>query len=62
MFFLSLPGIKATRESNKFVTLLYCKPIFSSVFKNYESFVLDIYKRRPIETLLHRNLDYTLVL
>ena len=43
------------RENNKFVTSGYCKPIFSGVFTNFESFIPDIYKRGLIETLLHRS-------
>ena len=47
--------IKISRGSNKFVTSVCCKPTFSGVFKNFESFIRDIYKCRLIETLLHRS-------
>ena len=47
--------ITITRENNKFVTLVYCKPTFSGVFTNFESFVPEMHKRGLIETLLHRS-------
>ena len=52
---LSVLDIKISRENNKFVTSVYCKPTFSGVFTNFESFIPDIYKRGLIETLLHRS-------
>ena len=52
---LSFLYIKISRENNKFVTSVYCKPTFSGVFTNFESFIPDIYKRGLIETLLHRS-------
>ena len=52
---LSFLYIKISRENNKFVTSVYCKPTFSGVFTNFESFIPDIYKRGLIETLVHRS-------
>ena len=36
---LSFLDIKISRENNKFVTSVYCKPTFSGVFTNFESFI-----------------------
>ena len=47
---LSFLDIKISCENNKFVTSVYCKPTFSGVFTNFESFVPDIYKLALIET------------
>ena len=52
---LSFLDITITRENNKFVTSVYHKPTFSSVFTYFESFIPDIHKRGLIETLLHRS-------
>ena len=52
---LSFLDIKINRENNKFVTSVYCKPTFSGVFTNFESFIPDICKRGLIEILLHRS-------
>ena len=52
---LSFLDIKISRENNKCVTSVYRKPTFTGVFTNFESFILDIYKRGLIETLLYRS-------
>ena len=52
---LSFLDIKISNENNKFVTSVYCKPTFSGVFTNFESFIPDIYRCGLIETLLHRS-------
>ena len=52
---LSFLDITISREDNKFVTLVYCKPTFSDIFTNFESFIPDMAKRGLPETLLHRN-------
>ena len=52
---LSFLDITITRENNKFVKSVYRKLRFSSVFKNFESFIPDMHKRGLIETFLHRS-------
>ena len=52
---LSFLDIIISRENNKLVTSVYRKPICSSVFTNFESFVPDIHKRWSTESLLHRS-------
>ena len=47
--------IKINHENNKFVTSVYCKPTFSGVLTNFESFMPDICKRGLTEILLHRS-------
>ena len=59
---LSFLDIKISRENNKSVTSVYRKPTFRGVFTNFESFILDIYKRGLIETLLHRSFQIMLQL
>ena len=49
---LSLLDIKLSHENNKFAIPVYSKPTF---FTNFESFTPDTYKRRLIETLIHRS-------
>ena len=51
----SFLDITISCENNKFVTSVSCKPTFSGVFTNFESFIPDIQKRGLIETLLHRS-------
>ena len=53
---LSFLHIKIVRVNNKFTTSVYCKPTFSGVFSNFESFVPNSYKYALISTLLHRAL------
>ena len=55
---LSFLDIKINRETKKFVTSVYWKPIFSGAFTNFESFVCKYYKRSVIDTLLFRGLVY----
>ena len=50
---LSFLDTKISRENNKFVTSVYGQSIFHGIFRNFESFILDIYKRGLIETLPH---------
>ena len=52
---LSFLDMKISSENSKFVTSVYCKPTFSGVFTNFESFIPDIYRCGLIETLLHRS-------
>ena len=52
---LSFLDIKINRENDKFVTSVYCKPTFSEILTNFESFIPDICKRGLIEILLHRS-------
>ena len=52
---LSFLDIKISRENNKLMTSVYCKPTFSGIFTNFESFIPDIYKCRVTETLLHKS-------
>ena len=51
---MSFLDITITRENNKFVTSVYCKPSFS-VFTKFESFIPELHKRGLIETLLQRS-------
>ena len=51
--FTVISGYNYTRENNKFVTSVYRKPTFSSVFTNVESFIPEMHKRVLIETFLH---------
>ena len=51
---LSFLDIKIVRENNKFTTSVYCKPTFSGVFTNFESFIPNLYQSVLIFTLLHR--------
>ena len=37
------------------VTSVYCKPTFSGVFTNFESFIPDMHICGSVETLLHRS-------
>ena len=55
---LSFLDITITPENNKFVTSVYRKPTFSSVFTNFESFIPEMHKCGLIETLLIEVLDY----
>ena len=52
---LSFLDVTITRGNNKFVTSVYSKPTFSSVFANFESFIPDMHKRSLIEILLYRS-------
>ena len=51
---LSFLDIKIVRENNKFTTSVYHKPIFSSMFTLFKSFIPNSYKYALIFTLLHR--------
>ena len=51
---LSFLDIKIVRENIKFTNSVYCKPAFSGVFTNLESFIPNSYKYALIFTLLHR--------
>ena len=51
---LSFLDIKIDRESNKFTASDYCKPTFSGVFTNFESFIPNSYKYALIFILLDR--------
>ena len=51
---LSFLETKTVREDNKFSTSVYCKPKFSSVFTNFESFIPNSYKYTLTFTLFHR--------
>ena len=42
---LSILDITINRQNNKFVTSVYRKPTFSSVFTNFESFIPEMHKR-----------------
>ena len=46
---------KAMKKKNKFVISVYRKPAFSYIFKNFEIFEPDTYKRTSFETVLHRS-------
>ena len=52
---LSFLDITIVRENNKYVISVYCKPTFSGVFINFESFILEMRKCGLIETLLYRS-------
>ena len=52
---LSFLDTAISRKNNKYVTSVYCKLKFIGVFKNFESFRPDMYKRGLIETLLYRS-------
>ena len=52
---LSFLDITISRENNKFVTSVYCKPTFSGVFKNFESFMPGMYIHGLIEILLRES-------
>ena len=51
---LTFLDIKTVREDNKFTTSVYHKLTFSGVFHNFESFILNSYKKALIFTLLHK--------
>ena len=53
---LSFLNIKIFQENNKFTTSVYCKPTFSGMFTNFESFVHDLYKHPLNFASLHRAL------
>ena len=53
---LSFLDIKIVQENNKSTTSVYCKPTFSGMFTNFESFVPDLYKHPLNFALLHRAL------
>ena len=50
---MSFLNITVTDENNKFVTSVYCKPTFSGILTNFESFIPDMHKRGLIEILLN---------
>ena len=51
---MSFLDIKITRELNSFSTSVYCKPTFSGVFTNFDSFIPLSYKTGLIWSLLYR--------
>ena len=51
---ISFLDIKITRDNNKFMTSVYCKPTFSGVFSNLGSLIPKSYKYNLLFTLLHR--------
>ena len=51
---ISFLDIKITRDNNKFMISVYCKPTFSGVFTNFGSFIPKSYKYNLLFTLLHR--------
>ena len=51
---ISFLDIKITKDNNKFMTSVYCKPTFSRVFTNFGSFILKSYKYNLLFMLLHR--------
>ena len=50
--------IKISRDNNKFMTSIYCKPTFSRVFTNFGSFILKSYKYNLLFTLLCRTFEF----
>ena len=46
--------VKITRKNKRFVTSIFRKAIFSGVYTNYDSFVLETYKIGLVHTLLFR--------
>ena len=51
---LTFLDIAVSREKEKFVTTVYRKPTFSSVYTHFESFLPTIYKFGIVYTLAHR--------
>ena len=49
---LSFLDMKITHKNNRFVTSVYCKPTFSGVLTNFESFAPNMHKHGLIETLV----------
>ena len=52
---LAFLDIKIFRDSGKFQTLIYRKPIFSGALTNFESFLPLSFKYNLVSILLHRN-------
>ena len=50
----SFLDIKITRHNQQFKMSVYRKPTFSGVFKHYESYLDQTYKKSLIDTLLFR--------
>ena len=46
--------VEVSREGNKFVTIVYCKPTFSGVYTHFDSFLPTTYKFSRIYTLVVR--------
>ena len=46
--------LKSFEKTTDFTMSIYCKPTFSSVFPNFESFIPNLYKYALIFALLHR--------
>ena len=51
---LSFLDVKVSREKGKFVTTVYRKPTFSSVYTHFESFLPTVYKFDMVYTLAYR--------
>ena len=51
---VSFLDIKVTRHNHQFKTFVYRKPTSSGVFKHYQSYVDQTYKKSLIDTLLFR--------
>ena len=50
----SFLDIEVIREQGKFSTTIYCKPTFSGVHCNFESFLPSVYKFGMVYTLVHK--------
>ena len=51
---LSFLDAEVSREGNKSVTTVYCKPIFSVVYMHFDNFLPITYKFSMIYTLVFR--------
>ena len=50
----SFLDIEVIPEQGKFLTTIYCKPTFSGVYSNFESFLPSVYKLGMVYTLVYR--------
>ena len=50
----SFLDIEVIREQGKFSTTIYCKPTFSGVYSNFESFLPSVYELGMVYTLVYR--------
>ena len=59
MVYCRYKKIKICHENDKFLTTVYRKPIFSSIFTNFKSFTSDIYKCGLFQTLIDKNVTWS---
>ena len=54
---ISFLDVEISRENDKFVTTVYRKPTFSSVYTHFESFLTSTQKFGMFYTLVHRFME-----